>query len=526
MAAQPDPASLAQTATTPGKQQTEAQQERTQPPVNRRRALRLLGTLAVAAAGAAALTATRPEPASAANPPTIFASTTSTPAVEGDNSGGGPGLLGDITGTPPSSFISIGVWGRSNSATAPGVEGDNTASPLTGFPAVGVAGYSPSGVGVFGSSHPPAELPVGPPTGDTVGVWGFTRTSAAGVAGSNDATANGGPGVWGDSLLGIGVQGFSRTSAAGVEGDNAGSGPGVLGVNISSSLPFGGPGGIGVQGTSSYSGFAGVEGDNSSSGPALLGNNTGGGAAVVGMNSSGAGGHPAISAVNAGPGGPGAVGYANGTSSIGTGGVSDTGYGLYGSATGSGTGVLGASGGNAAVWGAASAAGAYSGLFTGGKGLIVYGALTVAGGPKSAAVKAADGTLRRLYSVESPESWFEDFGSGQLTGGSATIQLEPGFAGIVKADHYHVFLTPDGETQMLHVTNKTSQSFVVREGHGGASNVTFSYRVVAKRKDIEGARLEQVEEPSIPALPKLHEPPPIPSTPAMPPLPTPRGHGG
>jgi hypothetical protein len=40
--------------------------------------------------------------------------------------------------------------------------------------------------------------------------------------------------------------------------------------------------------------------------------------------------------------------------------------------------------------------------------------------------------------MESQESWFEDFGSGELSGGQATISLEPGFASIVHADRYHV----------------------------------------------------------------------------------------
>jgi hypothetical protein len=71
------------------------------------------------------------------------------------------------------------------------------------------------------------------------------------------------------------------------------------------------------------------------------------------------------------------------------------------------------------------------------------------------------------------------------------------------------------------VSSKTPTSFTVREGHGGSSNVSFSYRVIAKRKDIEGARLEHVEEPLMPALPKLPEPP---STPPTPPPPPP-GHG-
>jgi len=40
-------------------------------------------------------------------------------------------------------------------------------------------------------------------------------------------------------------------------------------------------------------------------------------------------------------------------------------------------------------------------------------------GAKSAAVLFPDGSHRRLYCMESPESWFEDFGTGQLTNGQA-----------------------------------------------------------------------------------------------------------
>jgi hypothetical protein len=210
-------------------------------------------------------------------------------------------------------------------------------------------------------------------------------------------------------------------------------------------------------------------------------------------------------------GGPGVVGYAKGAGSIGTGGLTDIGYGFYGGASDNGTGMLGYSTNGTAIWGAANGSSNHSGIFTSGAGVIVYGALTAAG-PKSAAVRAPDGTLRRLYSLECPESWFEDFGSGQLSSGSTTVQLEAGFAGVVKTDAYHVFLTPHGETNGLYVTSQTPSSFAVREVHGGRSNVSFSYRVVAKRKDINGARLEPVPEPSRAELPKLPESPAIPAT--------------
>jgi hypothetical protein len=104
--------------------------------------------------------------------------------------------------------------------------------------------------------------------------------------------------------------------------------------------------------------------------------------------------------------------------------------------------------------------------------------------------------------MESPESWFEEFGSGQLSGGSATVTLEPGFAGVVKGDSYHIFLTPRGESKgWLYVGKQSPGSFTVQEAGGGTSAIGFSYRVVAKRKDIAGVRLEPVDEPALPDVP-------------------------
>jgi hypothetical protein len=368
-------------------------------------------------------------------------------------------------------------------------------------------------------------------TSTTPSAEGDNALGGPGLAGNTTGasfTNPGAIGVYGQSTSsGIGVLGANASDPnAAVEGHNLGAGGGFFGTTETLGFAavdgrnFGG--GLGIYGTTTSGTAAAVEGDNLGSGPALLGHNTGGGAAVVGNNSTGVGGPPAISGANAGPGGPGVVGYGTGTSSIGTGGVSDTGYGVYGSASGNGTGVLGFSASGTAIWGAANGSG-YSGQFTGGAGVIIYGALTIAGGPKSAAVKGADGTLRRLYSLECPESWFEDFGSGQLSGGSATVQLEPGFAGVVKTEQYRVFPVANGDCKGLYISSKTSTSFTVHELQGGTSNVAFDYRVVAKRKDIEGARLEHIEEPALPTLPKLPEPPP---TPPVSPVPTPPGSRG
>jgi len=112
-------------------------------------------------------------------------------------------------------------------------------------------------------------------------------------------------------------------------------------------------------------------------------------------------------------------------------------------------------------------------------------------GTKSAVVPLKDGARKvALYAVEAPENWFEDFGSGQLSNGVARILLEPTYAQTVNTGmEYHVFLTPNGESEGLYVTNKAAQGFEVHESHGGHSNIAFDYRIVAKRKGYESIRL-------------------------------------
>jgi hypothetical protein len=134
----------------------------------------------------------------------------------------------------------------------------------------------------------------------------------------------------------------------------------------------------------------------------------------------------------------------------------------------------------------------------------VNGSLVVSGA-KWAAVPYRDGTHRLLYAMESPEPWFEDFGRGRLVRGKARVRLDPMFAGVVRTGAYHVFLTAEGESQGLYVRRRTRVGFEVWERGGGRSSVGFSYRVVAKRKDIPGRRFEKVKIPR-PAAPRLKMP--------------------
>ena len=192
------------------------------------------------------------------------------------------------------------------------------------------------------------------------------------------------------------------------------------------------------------------------------------------------------------------------------------GFGVYGLSA-KGHGLVGATAapGAAAVVGATNGVvGAYAAAFYG--PVIVGGDFVVVGGAKSAAVPSPDGSHRQLYCLESPESWFEDFGTGELVDGCAEITIDPGFAAVTDLEHYHVFLTAYGRDHLLYVAKQTPKCFTVEvasavaelAGQSRAQRTgRFSWRVVGKRKDISGPRLAVVNVPPQPELPSIATPP-------------------
>jgi hypothetical protein len=199
--------------------------------------------------------------------------------------------------------------------------------------------------------------------------------------------------------------------------------------------------------------------------------------------------------------------------------VAGGGVGVQGEASGTGTGVIGnAPGAGNGVWGEAADTGTgvvgkapstgWAGFFFG--NVFISGDLTTQGA-KSAVLSHSDGSLRRMYALESPESWFEDLGRAEIVEGRAQVALDDEFAAMVQTDDYHVFLTPEGETQGLYVSARRPDGFEVREQQGGTGNLTFSYRIVARRGDIEAGRLQRIEPPAAQAeslRPKSSEQPP------------------
>jgi hypothetical protein len=314
----------------------------------------------------------------------------------------------------------------------------------------GVVGHSTSNDGVFGTSDASNRSGVVGINDNNVGVFG-RGNARAGVLGNS----SGGNGVEGDSTLGVGVLGNSR-SASGVVGMSS-SGTGVSGLSTS---------GVGTRGRSTTTdGIVGISDANGASG-------------VVGLND-----------LNVGV-------FGQGNARAGVLGLSGTGNGVEGFSTGKGRGVYGQSTNGVGVMGLSSKPNlaGLAGFFQG--RLVVVGSFVVYG-QKSAAVPHPDGTHRLLYCMESPECWFEDFGEAKLVKGRAKVELEPGFASLVKTDNYHVFLTPYGASNGLYVSRRGKSEFEVAEQNDGKSNLSFSFRIAARRKDVDGKRLAKVRQPAM-----------------------------
>lgn len=135
-------------------------------------------------------------------------------------------------------------------------------------------------------------------------------------------------------------------------------------------------------------------------------------------------------------------------------------------------------------WFKTAAKGVYIRTAFGRPGLLVHG------GTKSALVPTSKGD-RTLYSEEATEVWFSDYGFGKLTKGTARITIDPLYAETVDLTKpYHVFIQAYGDAQ-LYVAKRSGVSFEVLV-HQGNPNVDFSYRIVAKRRGYDKARLEHV----------------------------------
>lgn len=172
-------------------------------------------------------------------------------------------------------------------------------------------------------------------------------------------------------------------------------------------------------------------------------------------------------------------------------GTSGTNNGVIGTST-QGMGVYGYSTNNVGVVAGTNNPASFAGAFFG--HVVVNGTFDAI--VKNAIVPFPDGSQRLLHCMESPEHWFEDFGSAKLARGRAVVKLDANFAKVIKRGDYRVFVTPEGNCHGLYVRGKNANSFEVRELTGGKSSIAFSYRIVGRRKDIKGhQRFAKIDMP-------------------------------
>ena len=372
--------------------------------------------------------------------------------------------------------------------------GDLFSVYATGFPgainAIGttaISGYSGAGgIGVVGKN-----------TGTGAGVIGQSTLSGTGVYGFNDGT---GEGVWGDSwgIGGVGVRGQSTNNSIGVLGTNDANGVAVGAncsstgnalVGINSSMVAGA--GLAIYGQASYNTSFGLFARNThtfGTGILGIGNNTlplylanGSGGAFTGM------GTGLFSIAQDNIDGTGIIGVGNYLATYGSlaGGVGVAAnafnIGVYGIARSFGTIGTPRAGGYFVNGIGGGAAFAYVGIFDG-----IVNRKIVGNGTVNTIVNDLNDNPVLLSAPESPENLFQDYGSGKLVNGKATVKLDPILSKNILVNEEHplrVFVQLEGDCKGVYVTNKTSTGFDVIELNGGSSNISFTWFISANRAD-------------------------------------------
>jgi hypothetical protein len=325
-------------------------------------------------------------------------------------------------------------------------------SPNTTILKCGTGGGGNIGVHGMGNTGIKGEGGVGVEgQGSNVGVKGVaTSPGGVGVQGQSDAQE----GVMGNSSSGIGVNGNSKSDT------------GVLGSSDT---------GIGVRGSIGFSPFtlpakAGVLGESS----------TGVGVCAHAFQDT------AVKARSV----SGVAVHAQTDGNFAVFASAPKGFGVYGEGP---YGVSGQSKSGIGVFGKCSDG--YAGYFEG--NVLIKGNLTKTGVGSAVAVPFPDKSFRQLCAIESPESWFEDFGQAKLVKGKAEVKIDPDFAKTVNLKtRYYVFVTPHStKISGLAVVSRMPGRFRVEDSGGGSG--AFSYRIVARRGDIRVRRLERVKMPNL-----------------------------
>tara|TARA_B100000809_G_scaffold261723_1_gene311161 strand:+ start:6099 stop:8429 length:2331 start_codon:yes stop_codon:yes gene_type:complete len=104
-------------------------------------------------------------------------------------------------------------------------------------------------------------------------------------------------------------------------------------------------------------------------------------------------------------------------------------------------------------------------------------------------------TKKIMFAPEAPEVLFEDYGIGKLVNGIIKIDIDPIFSNNITVNNEHplkVFIQLEGDCKGVYVINKSKNEFTVKELQNGNSNTSFSWHIVANRKDEVASRSNEI----------------------------------
>ena len=130
------------------------------------------------------------------------------------------------------------------------------------------------------------------------------------------------------------------------------------------------------------------------------------------------------------------------------------------------------------------------------QGYAVYYSGNLAGsGTKSCVMRTSQGP-KALYCVESPENWFEDMGEAVIKNGKCRVEIAKDFMEVITINDtikYHVFITPHGNIGNWWIV-KEKDAFTLYCENTNINDISFDYKITAKRKGYENLRMKDAPE--------------------------------
>ena len=113
------------------------------------------------------------------------------------------------------------------------------------------------------------------------------------------------------------------------------------------------------------------------------------------------------------------------------------------------------------------------------------------GAKKAATIQTENGEILKLYTVESPDVVFKDYGKGCICNKCGKVIFDENFLKVTEDEIYNIQITPTSDIGNYFVSNKETSHFEISAEREG----TFDWEVTKMRKNTEGTRWNTVNNP-------------------------------